>query len=333
MPTVGLVKASLTVEGMTCASCVSHVEKALSGLRGVNGAVVNLATSKASVEYNPDQASLTDMKKAVDGIGYELVLNIGNLQVTGMTCASCVANVTKTVSALPGVANVVVNLATNSARVEYAPEITPISEIKKAIEEIGYGATESSQGQEALDREKEAREREIHRQFINLIVSWSIGAVVMLGTFQPYWILPNIIPEWMNNKIFLFFLTTPIVFGPGRQFFINSWNGLKRGLTDMNLLYATGIGAAYLIAIINTFWPDAGFGGREATFYEAAAILTAFIILGRYLEAITRGRTSEAIRRLMKLQPKRARVVRDGQELEIPAEEVQLDDIVLVRPG
>ncbi|MDP2917368.1 MAG: copper-translocating P-type ATPase, partial [Dehalococcoidia bacterium] len=99
------------------------------------------------------------------------------------------------------------------------------------------------------------------------------------------------------------------------------------------LLYATGIGAAYLIAVINTFWPDAGFGGREATFYEAAALLTAFIILGRYLEAITRGRTSEAIRRLMKLQPKRARVLKDGQEVEIPAEEVQIDDIMLVRPG
>src|SRR3990170_3390826 len=137
----------------------------------------------------------------------------------------------------------------------------------------------------------------------------------------------------MNNKVFLFFLVTPIVFGPGRQFFVNSWNGLKRGLTDMNLLYATGIGAAYLIAVINTFWPDAGFGGREATFYEAAALLTAFIILGRYLEAVTRGRTSEAIRRLMRLQPKRARVIRGGQETEIPAEEVQTDDLLLVRPG
>ncbi|MBI2848257.1 MAG: copper-translocating P-type ATPase, partial [Chloroflexi bacterium] len=110
-------------------------------------------------------------------------------------------------------------------------------------------------------------------------------------------------------------------------------NGLRRGITDMNLLYATGIGAAYGIAVINTFWPNAGFGGKEATFYEAAALLTAFIILGRYLEAVTRGRTSEAIRRLMKLQPKRARVLRDGQEVEIPAADVQIDDVLVVRPG
>ncbi|HLF05378.1 MAG TPA: copper-translocating P-type ATPase, partial [Dehalococcoidia bacterium] len=117
------------------------------------------------------------------------------------------------------------------------------------------------------------------------------------------------------------------------QFFVNSWNGLKHGITDMNLLYATGIGAAYLIAVINTFWPEAGFGGREATFYEAAVLLTAFIVLGRYLEAVTMGRTSEAIRRLMKLQPRRARVLRDGQEVEIAAEEVQINDLLLVKPG
>ncbi len=318
---------------MTCASCVANVEEALKGVRGVKGAVVNLATGKALVEYDPTQASLAVMKKTVDEIGYEVVLNAADLQVSGMTCASCVENIQKTVGDLPGVAKVVVNLASGSARVEYAPEITPLSEIKMAIQALGYGAEEWVEGQQALDREKEAHQQEIHRQRINLIIAWSIGLLVMIGTFQPYWFLPSIIPAWMNNKVFLFFLTTPIVFGPGRQFFVNSWNGLKRGLTDMNLLYATGIGAAYFIAVINTFWPNAGFGGREATFYEAAALLTAFIILGRYLEAVTRGRTSEAIRRLMKLQPKRAKVIRDGQEVEIPAEEVQIDDLLLVRPG
>ncbi|MBI3998635.1 MAG: copper-translocating P-type ATPase, partial [Armatimonadetes bacterium] len=123
------------------------------------------------------------------------------------------------------------------------------------------------------------------------------------------------------------------VFGPGWQFFTNSYRGLRHGVADMNLLYATGIGAAYLIAVINTFWPDAGFGGPEATFYEAAALLTAFIILGRYLEALTRGRASEAIRKLMSLQPKVARVIRGETEVEIPADEVEVDDVVVVRPG
>ena len=128
-------------------------------------------------------------------------------------------------------------------------------------------------------------------------------------------------------------LTTPVVFGPGRQFFTNSWRGLKHGVTDMNLLYATGIGAAYGIALINTIFPSAGFGGEGATFFESAALLTGFIILGRWLEALTRGRTSEAIRKLMKLQPKVARVVRGGTEQEIPAEEAEISDLIVVRPG
>ena len=328
-----LTKASLSIGGMTCASCVSHVEEALKGTHGVQGVVVNLATGKASVEYDPAQVSLTAIKKAVDEAGYEAVLSTVNLNVTGMTCASCVEHVQKAVTDLPGVTKAVVNLATESAKIEYEPSITSLSEIKKAIKDIGYEAAERTEGQEALDREQQARQREVRRQLINLIISGTLGTLVMLGMLQPYGFFSSFVPAWLNNKVVLFFLTTPVVFGPGRQFFINSWNGLRRGLTDMNLLYATGIGAAYAIAVLNTFWPDAGFGGKEATFYEAAALLTAFIILGRYLEAVTRGRTSQAIRRLMKLQPKRARVLRDGQEVEIPAEEVQIDDLLSVRPG
>lgn len=333
MTTGNLAKINLQIAGMTCASCVANNEKALRDLPGVEKAVVNLATGKASVEYDPNRVTLADMRKAVADIGYEVVLNSANLQITGMTCASCVANNEKAIGELPGVEMVVVNLATGGAQIEYAPDITSLSEIKKTITELGYGVAEKVEGQEALDREREARQKEVRRQLINLIFSATLGTLVMIGMFQPYWIFPYFIPAWMNNKILLFFLTTPIVFGPGRQFFVNSWNGLKHGLTDMNLLYATGIGAAYGIAVVNTFWPDAGFGGKEVTFYEAAALLTAFIILGRYLEAVTRGRTSEAIRRLMKLQPKLARVMRDDKEVEIPAEEVQIDDILVVRPG
>ncbi len=331
--TQSIRKVSLTVSGMTCASCVAHVEEAIGSLPGVQKVVVNLATGKAAVEFDPGKTTIAAMQKAVSEIGYEVVLTSANLHITGMTCAGCVANIQTAVGQLPGVVKVVVNLATESGRVEYAPEVTSLAEIKKAIEELGYAAAERAEGQALLDREKGEREREIRRQRRNMLIVWPIGMIIMIGTFQPYWILPQIVPAWMNDKRLLFALTTPIVFGPGREFFIYSWNGLKRGITDMNLLYATGIGAAYLIAVINTFWPDAGFGGPDATFYEAAALLTAFIILGRYLEAITRGRTSEAIRRLMKLQPKRARVVREGAETDIPAEEVVLDDIILVRPG
>jgi P-type Cu+ transporter len=324
-------RITLQISGMTCATCVVHNEEALRGLPGVQKVVVNLATGKASIDYDPGRVTLSDMQRAVADTGYEVLLDKAQLHITGMTCSSCSANIEKAVSELPGVGKIVVNLNTETAQVEYAPGVTSLSEIRKTIQDIGYGAAEKLEGQETLDREQAARQRDVRRQLFNLIAAGSLSLVVMVGMLQPYWF--RFLPEWVNNKVFLFFLTTPIIAGPGRQFFINSWNGLRRGLTDMNLLYATGIGSAYGIAVINTFWPDAGFGGREATFYEAAAMLTAFIILGRYLEAVTRGRTSEAIRRLLKLQPKRARVVRGGEETEVPVEDVAPGDVIVVRPG
>ena len=328
-----LKNINLQVGGMTCASCIANVEAALTMIPGVRKAVANLATGKAAIEYDTDRVSLNAMKKAVDEIGYEIVLSTATLQITGMTCAACVANIEQAVGELPGVYKVVVNLPLEKAQLEYAPDITSLEEVKRTITEIGYGVADKVEGQAALDREREAREQDIRRQRLNLIISATLGAIVMLGTMQPYFFFPKILPDILNNKILLFVLTTPIVFGPGRQFFVNSWNGLRRGIADMNLLYATGIGAAYGIAVVNTFWPDAGFGGKEATFYEAAGLLITFIVLGRYLEAVTRGRPSEAIRRLMKLQPKTARVVRNNQEIEIPVEEVNIAEMLAVRPG
>jgi len=255
------------------------------------------------------------------------------LQITGMTCASCVAHVEAALRELQGVSKVVVNLATGTAKVEYSPGLVTVTQMKRAVRDVGYEASEKIEGAEAMDREREARQREIKRQGLYLLFAAPLSALIMLGTFRDYWILQYFVPEWLGNKFLLGLLTTPIVLGPGRQFFTNSFRGLRHGVTDMNLLYATGIGAAYLIAVINTLWPQAGFGGKGATFYESAALLTTFIVLGRWLEALTRGRTSEAIKKLMSLQPKVARVVRDSQEIEIPADEVEVGDLVLVRPG
>jgi Cu+-exporting ATPase len=166
-----------------------------------------------------------------------------------------------------------------------------------------------------------------------MAVAWPLSLVIMAGTFRDYWILPALVPEWLGRPYALFLLATPVVLGPASQFFVQSGRGLVRGVTDMNLLYATGIGAAYLIGVLNTFFPRAGFGGEKAIFFESAVLLTAFIILGRYLEALTRGRTSEAIRKLMRLKPRVARVLRDGGEREVPADDVLVDDLVSVRPG
>ncbi len=324
---------TVPVAGMTCAACVMAIEKTLRGLPGVQDANVSLTAGKAAVKVDPEVCTLHDIERAIVDVGYEVSWSRIQLLVLGMMGAHCEENITTALKGLPGVVSVQATSAIDNVIVEYSGAVVSAASIKKTVRALGYEVSEKGQGEDALDRERNLRQAEIRRQLLNMAFAWPLGALVMLGTFSGVWIFKDIVPSFMGEKLFLFALTTPIVVGPGRQFFIKSWNGLRRGVTDMNLLYATGIGAAYLIAVINTFWPSAGFGGEKAVFYEAAALLTAFIILGRYLEAVTRGRTSEAIRKLMKLQPKRARVLRNGKEMDIPADEVEVDDVCLVRPG
>jgi Cu+-exporting ATPase len=326
-------RITIPVGGMHCAACVSKVEKVLGEVAGVEEAQANLATANAAVVCDLAQLSLPAVEEAVRGIGYQVPWERLELLVLGMMGTHCQEIIERSVGELPGVVRVQVNLATDTATIEFAGSIVSAAQIKRTVRELGYQVSEKAGGEGALDRERAARQSEIRAQLINLLWATPLGLLIMIGTFRSYWVFDSFIPELLGNKYFLFGLTTPVVAGPARQFFINSWNGLRRGLTDMNLLYATGIGAAYAIAVINTFWPDAGFGGRDATFYESAALLTWFIVLGRYLEALTRGRTSEAIRKLMRLQPKTARVLRNGQEIEIPADEVEVGDVCLVRPG
>lgn len=329
----GRQEIALPVAGMTCAACVRKVEKALKGLPGVEEATVNLSAGKAGVVFDPAICTLPEMERAIEEIGYEVPWSRIQLLVLGMMGRHCEEAIKTALGQVPGVVSAEVNLGTDTVTVEYADAVTSAAVIKRTIRSLGYQVSEKGEGEDALDRERQLRQAEIRRQLTNMLISWPLGAIVMLGTFSDYEPLRGVVPSFLGEKAVLFFLTTPLVLGPGRQFFVNSWNGLRRGVTDMNLLYATGIGAAYLIAVINTFFPRAGFGGERATFYEAAALLVAFIVLGRYLEAVTRGRTSEAIRKLIKLQPKRALVERNGQEVEIPADEVEVGDICLVRPG
>ena len=325
---------TLPVEGMTCASCVGHVEKALTELPGVSDVVVNLGTNKANLNYDPAEVTIPQMQKAISDIGYGVPTDEITLQVSGMTCSSCVGHVEGALRGLPGVVDATVNLGLEKARVRFIPGVVTPSQMKRAVADVGYQAIEQTTGKDHLDRERQAREDEIKRQGRNLIVAGIVGVLVMIGTFYDMLgPVQKFIPEFLSYKWVLGLLTTPIVFGPGRQFFVNSWRGLKHGVTDMNLLYATGIGAAYGIAVINTLFPTAGFGGEGATFFESAALLTAFIVLGRWLEALTRGRTSESIRKLMKLQPKVANVIRDGQEITMAAEDVEAGFLIQVRPG
>ncbi len=324
-------KADIQLGGMSCASCALTIENALKGLEGVSEAGVNFAASKATVEYDAGKVTLQDMEKAVKDAGYRVLKDRVTLSISGMSCASCVQKVENALLSVEGVFSASVNLATGRAAVEHLPS-TKITDLIQAVSAVGYRASVVEEGEEAEDLEKAERKKEIKTQATNLAISAPLGTLIMLGSFRDYWILPSVVPEFLANNYLLFLLTTIVVFGPARQFFVNSFKGLKHGATDMNLLYATGIGAAYGVSVATTFTP-ASLGGVRAVYYETAALLTAFIVLGRLLEAMTRGKTSEAIRRLMGLKAKTARVVRDGKEVEVPVEEVIAGDIVLVKPG
>jgi Cu+-exporting ATPase len=326
-------QVSLPVMGMSCASCTSTVEGALKNLDGVEDVGVNLGAGRASVSYDPRQVNLERMLETLHDVGYDVPSAEASLLVGGMTCASCVAHVEKALTGLEGVTGATVNLGLGLARVSYVPGLTAPGQMTRAVRDVGYEAEVQDEGASLLDREREARQEELRKQKRNLWLTLPIAALVMIGTFRDMWFFPSVVPSFLGNPFVLGLLATPVVFGPGRQFFVNSWRGLRHGVTDMNLLYATGIGAAYGIAVLNTLFPEAGFGGRGATFFESAVLLTAFIVLGRYLEAVTRGRTSEAIRKLMRLQPKTARVVRAGAEIEMPADEVLAGDVLAIRPG
>ncbi|WP_407281584.1 heavy metal translocating P-type ATPase [Methanolobus sp. WCC1] len=320
------------VSGMQCSACSQNVEKTLKKLDGVASASVNLPMERASVSYDPVLVTLEDMEQAIDGIGYHVVRDRIVLEVGGMKCAACSQNVEKVLKRLKGVSSTNVNITTGRAQIEYNSSLVSVDEMRKAIEGIGYTASLPADRHEAEDRERKEREKEIRSQRNNLLISIVILIPIMLGNmsnmFPAYF---GFVPDFFSDKNLLFLLATIVMVFPGRQFFVGTYKGLKHGVTDMNLLIATGTGAAYVISIAATYL-NLG-PGYEHVYYDTAVMLITFITLGRYLEARAKGRTSESIKKLIGLQAKTARIIVAGEEKEIPVEDVQVDDIVFVRPG
>ncbi|MBN2110030.1 MAG: heavy metal translocating P-type ATPase [Methanosarcinaceae archaeon] len=320
------------VSGMTCASCAQNVEKILKKQAGVVSANVNLATEKAAVRYEPAVVGREKLEEAIESIGYHIVRDWITLDVGGMSCASCAMNVEKVLKRLDGVSSVSVNFPAGKARIEYNSSLVCVEQMIAAIESIGYSASLPANRQITEDREKREREEEVRRQRNNLLISAAIAIPVMLGSMKGG--LPEllwIVPDFLTDKNLLFLLATMAIAFPGRQFFIGTYRGLRHGVTDMNLLIATGTGAAYVISVASSYL-DLG-PGYEHLYYDTAVMLITFIILGRYLEARAKGRTSESIKKLIGLQAKTARIIENGQEKEVPVEDVEVGDIVFVRPG
>ncbi len=334
-PTAKTKKIIIPVTGMTCASCSVTVEKALSQLDGVSGAFVNLASEKASVEYDPNKLSAKTLAATISDTGYGVALEKKTFGVTGMSCASCAANIEKALVKVAGVISVNVNLATEKATVEFPAGTVTMADLKKAVVEAGFGVIEADtkEGAPQPDEITETTRRELRTLRRKLILAVGIGFFMLLVAVSHF--TGDWMPTFLGNKYLLWALATPVQFWAGWQFYKGMWGALKHRTANMNTLIAVGTSAAYLYSVAAILFP-AFFseGGREANIYfDTAAIIIGLILLGRFLEARAKGQTSDAIKKLIGLQARTARILRQGQELDIPIEQVLVGDIVIVRPG
>ena len=323
-------KVDLPVKGMTCASCVASVEKGLNKLQGVSKVGVNLATEKATVTYDPSKSKLEDFIAETKKLGYDVVIEKATIPIQGMTCASCVAAIEKILKKFDGVLQVNVNLVTEKGTVEFLPTVIPLHEIKKAIKGAGYELLEVEETVE--DKEKETRIREIHDLKRRLALGAALSAVIFLGSFSEWF---TWVPRFLSNFYVLLALAVPVQFWVGSRFYRGFFAALRHYSADMNTLIAVGTSTAFFYSLSVTLFPSffLSKGIPLAVYYDTAAVIITLIILGRYLEAKAKGETSEAIRKLMGLQANTARVVRDGEEIDIPVEEVRIGDVMVVRPG
>ena len=325
---------------MTYAACVSHVERALGDVPGVAEVSVNLATERAAIKLKSGHVPLEVLRTAVTQAGYSIPTANMTLNVGGMTCAACVSHVESALRRVSGVSDARVNLATEKATVDYVAGIASLEQMRQAVQKAGYqldGVDSDSQGtREELDRLAKVKEVRILRTRVAFAAAGAI--LLFLGTFDGFPWVDNLM-SWGPYPFLLWAMATPIQLWAGWTFYTSGLPVLRHRTANMHTLIALGTTVAYgysvAIVLLDALAPQVLADNEigTAVYFDTAAIIIALILLGRYLEGRARGQTSEAIRRLMGLRPKTARVVRDGQELDIPIETVVPDDVILVRPG
>jgi Cu+-exporting ATPase len=359
---VGDRESAFAVTGMTCASCSAVVEKVVGRLPGVQSAVVNLATERLAVRFDSALVGETDIVEAVELAGYGALpldgpalaapVEAGTASVTlgiiGMTCSSCSTVIEKTLARVPGVASAAVNLAAETATVVFDPAIVGIDALIGAVKGAGYDAVlrveAAAVGEDANDLQRAAQQKHTKHERFLFFFSLAFAVPAFLVSMVPGFMteVPAAVAGWLANtvggawdpmmvgKYLAFALATPVQFYAGAQFYRGFWHALKRRAGNMDTLIAIGTSAAYFYSVAATFVPSLQ---AEPVFYETAALLITFVILGKLLEAGAKGKTSDAIKKLMGLAAKTARVVRSGEEIDVPVEQVVAGDVVVVRPG
>jgi P-type Cu+ transporter len=325
-------ETNIDITGMTCAACANRIEKGLNKLDGVEIAAVNFAMEKAAVKYNPEVVKPIDLQKRIRDLGYDVQLEKTEFDITGMTCAACSARIEKVLNKQDDIQHATVNLALEKATIEYNPGTITIDQIIQKVDSIGYGATvKNDKNQEEQPDHKLQEIQKQKRKFIwSLLLSlpllWSMVSHFEFTSFIP---LPDILMNpWVQMS-----LATPVQFIIGKQFYLGAYKALKNKSANMDVLVALGTSAAYFYSVFLAYQSIGSGMHMVELYFETSTILITLIILGKLFEAKAKGRSSEAIKKLMGLQAKTATVERDGKDVEIPLEDVVTGDIVYIKPG
>jgi Cu+-exporting ATPase len=329
----GKVKeATVAISGMTCAACAIRIEKGLQKLEGVESASVNLALEKSTVVYDAEKMSFQDIQKKIEDLGYGVITDKVELNISGMTCAACATRIEKGLQKVPGVIQAHVNLALETGSVEYDASQASVADLIRQVEKLGYQAVRKDEQSEAetADRRAQEIERQTGKFLFSLILSLPLlWAMVSHFSFTSFIWLPDML---MNPWVQLA-LATPVQFVVGKQFYVGAYQALRNKSANMDVLVALGTSAAYFYSLYMAI-QSIGTGAHMIELYfETSAVLITLILLGKLFEAKAKGRSSEAIRKLMGLQAKTAVVIRYGEEMTIPVDEVRPGDIVYVKPG
>jgi len=322
---MAIKQLTLPVEGMTCASCVAHVERGLRGVQGVAEVNVNLTTEKATVALGDEKVTLVELVQAVRSTGYDVATERVTLPIGGMTCASCVSHVERALSGLEGVLSANVNLATEKATVEYVPTLVDVADLKRAVAKAGYEVLEVPTEALAEEEREDEVERKMRQARFRMRMAWAFTAPIILWMFAEMFF--GIV--WPDATVFnggMILLAVPVLFWVGRRAYRSGLTAVLHGYANMDTLISLGTGVSLLTGPASFLFPVANYAG-------VSAMIMAFHLTGRYVEETAKGRASQAIRKLLELGAKTARVLVDGREVEVPVEKVAMGDIMVVRPG
>ncbi|MDS9472899.1 copper-translocating P-type ATPase [Sporosarcina pasteurii] len=322
---------TLQIQGMTCSSCASRIERTIAKMDGVEQANVNFALERSTIKYDPEKVTVHDFEEKIEKLGFHVVQEHVNFDVSGMTCSACANRIEKRINRIDGVSNATLNFALEKLSVDYNSSQVSPQDMMTAIEKMGFELLPEKDAEDKIDHKETEIKKQKHKFIISAILTFPLFWT-MVAHFE--FLSFIYMPEILMNPWLQLILATPVQFIIGAQFYRGAVNSLRNKSANMDVLVALGTSAAYFYSLYLAIeWVNGGKVGHPELYFEASAVIITLIVLGKLFEVRAKGKTSQAIQKLLGLQAKTARVVRGGIETEIPIEEVIAGDVILVRPG